>query len=167
MNLKKYFMTVFLSYILYIPSLNAMDLHIGVNSIDVDNFGSGIEYSIGWGADSRNIKKDTNFYYGANFDFGIAQVDVEDLLNYTFDLKVGYLITKEFSIYAIGTGAIQDTNNYESYGFGYGAGLDYKISDSFALSSEYKTYTMTPNINGVAGADYDYKKVGINLKYLF
>ncbi|MEV9527052.1 outer membrane beta-barrel protein [Aliarcobacter butzleri] len=147
---------------------SAIDIHVGASSVDAGRYGSGIEYSIGYGWDNRDKQTNgTGFYWGGSFDLGMAQLDTEDLTNFSFDLKLGYSPVKDLAVYAIGSGAIQGIEDTNSYGFGYGAGVDYKISDSFAVAAEYKTYTMTPDINGYAGVDYDYDKIGVNLKYVF
>lgn len=145
----------------------ATDLHLGVSSVEAMGE-SGTEYSLGFGWDNRDkMKSDTGFFWGGSFDYGIADIKGEDLGTFTGDLKIGYTPLKDLAVYAIGSGAIQSYDSVNAYGFGYGAGIDYKISDSFAVAAEYKSYTMTPDIDGVAGVDYDFDKVGVNLKYIF
>lgn len=145
----------------------AGDIHIGASSVEAMGE-TGTEYSVGYGWNNRDkMKSDTGFFWGGSFDYGIVDIKGEDLGSFTFDIKAGYTPIKNLSVYAIGSGAIQSYDSINAYGFGYGAGADYKINDSFAVAAEYKTYTMTPDIDGYAGIDYDYDKVGVNLKYTF
>ena len=49
------------------------------------------------------------------------------------------------------------------FGFGYGAGIDYRITKNIALNVEYKTYDMVSH----KMPDYTYRKINTNLKYTF
>ena len=47
-------------------------------------------------------------------------------------------------------------------GFGYGAGVDFRITEQVSFDIEYKTYSMTLNYG-----DYDYDRVSTGIKYTF
>ncbi len=155
------------------------DLHMGVSSATIKAQGAedikGTEYTVGFGFDNRKGNpNDKGFYWGGSFDLGYGSLDDTDLdtmYSFTSDIKLGYSITTDLAIYGIGSAGYQtlkgDTGDINGLGFGYGAGVDYKIGKNFSVAGEYKTYAMTINENGYAAGDYDYDKVGVNLKYLF
>ena len=77
------------------------------------------------------------------------------------DLKIGYAPTSSVSVYALGSVLAQKFGSTGAGGFGYGGGINYAVSDSFAVEAQYKAYAMT--YDGLV--DYDYTVAGINLKY--
>lgn len=141
------------------------DFHIGASSAEVLGQ-SFTEYNIGYGVDFYTQK---NIYIGLSFDFAYGNVDLEnskksaDVYSSIADLKLGYaLFDNTLAIYGLGSGALQSIDSLNGAGFGYGAGVDYKINKSFAINVEYKTYDMTSD-----GADYTYEKINSNIKYTF
>ena len=69
----------------------------------------------------------------------------------------------KLAVYAIGSGALQTVDTKDGAGFGYGAGVDYRITKNIALNVEYKTYDMVSD----KMPDYTYEKINTNLKYTF
>lgn len=150
-----------LSSTLYATSTS--DVHIGVSNAKIENENYA-EFNIGLG---YNKYFDSNILFGTSFDLAYGSPKLAnksiDLYTVSADVKLGYaLFDKKLSIYAIGSAAAQLVDDTEAGGFGYGAGVDYRFTDKFALNVEYKTYNMN-----TSSFDYDYKKTGVNLKYIF
>jgi len=79
-----------------------------------------------------------------------------------FDLKAGFVPFKGFSVFALVAAAGQYIESDAAYGFGYGAGMDYALSESVILDVRYKTYSMKDTL-----LDYDYDKAVASLRYKF
>lgn len=139
------------------------ELHIGVANAKIENENYA-EFNIGLG---YNKYFDSNIYFGTSFDFAYGSPKLAsksiDLYTLSADLKLGYaFFDKKLAIYGIGSAAAQSIDSKDGGGFGYGAGVDYRFTDKFALNVEYKTYDMS-----TSAFDYDYEKAGINIKYSF
>ena len=140
------------------------DFHMGISSAEVLDK-SFTEVNMGYGA---NIYTQSNIFVGLAFDVAYGTVDLDnsnsaDVWSSNADLKLGYaFLDNKLALYALGSGALQSIDSLNGAGFGYGAGIDYKISKSFALNVEYKTYDMTSDLD-----DYTYEKINTNLKYVF
>ena len=93
-----------------------------------------------------------------SFDLGSGS----DSLTFTNNLKIGYSIINDLSVYGIGSVGYQNINKLESLGFGYGAGVEYRITKSVKTQFEYKTFDMQNNSNS-----YNYIFSSLNLKYSF
>lgn len=145
-------------------SADTSDFHIGASSAKVleKDF---TEFNIGYGA---NYYTKSNIYIGLALDVAFGSVDLQNGKNATVatssgDLKLGYaLFENKLAVYGIGTGALQSVDSFNGAGFGYGAGVDYKITKNIALNVEYKTYDMTSE-----GDNYTYEKINTNFKYTF
>ena len=155
-----------LSTVLLTTASNAQlvpDFHIGIsNSKVLDKTYS--EFNLGYGF---NKYFDSNIVVGTSIDFAYGSADITnksiDVYTLSGDLKIGYAIfNKDLFLYAIGSGALQGIDNKDGAGFGYGAGVDYRITKNIALNLEYKFYNMTSSI-----FYYDYEKAHLNLKYTF
>ena len=141
------------------------DVHIGIargeNSYESIN-DKGEVYILGVGLTKVF---DTGLYLGGSTD--IEYIDIhtkqtrgENNWGLTLDLRAGYQINY-LSFYAIGgLKAIGDDEDY--VGFGYGAGVEWRLCDTYLLSAEYKVYDLSGS-----RIDYDYTTVGMNIKYLF
>lgn len=70
---------------------------------------------------------------------------------------------KSVNIYTLGGYRIQNFDETSSYGFGYGAGIEYLFEKNIAIALEHKTYAMKSK-NRV---DYDFSTVGLKLEYIF
>ena len=150
-----------------------MDIHLtGVKStatnIDSSEIGAGYGVSVYF---------DNSIYLGLSFDFSGGKLDSntikidnrtstkndDNIYTAGGDFKLGYaFFDKKLAIYGIGSGIYQGIGGIDGAGFGYGAGIDYRITDNIALNLEYKTYSMTSNYG-----DYDYDRVSTGLKYNF
>jgi hypothetical protein len=94
---------------------------------------------------------------------------------YGVDARIGYSYDN-VGVYAIGSGIGQSlkgsdfsgTGSSTSYGFGGGAGVEYKW-DKFTVAAEYKSYSMSNGTNGsgVASRNYTLTTTNILLKYRF
>ncbi len=139
------------------------DFHIGIsNSKVLDKTYS--EFNLGYGF---NKYFDSNIVVGTSIDFAYGSTDITnksiDVYTLSGDLKIGYAIfNQDLFLYAIGSGALQGIDNKDGAGFGYGAGVDYRITKNIALNLEYKFYNMTSS-----RCDYDYEKAHLNLKCIF
>jgi opacity protein-like surface antigen len=163
--IKKITLGAVLAAFLATNAMATKEIHVGTSSVDAGAFGSGIEYSAGWAG--SNLDTGPGIFWGVGFDLGYAQLDTVDITSFSTDLKLGYSPIKDLAVFVIGTGMAQTIDSTNAYGFGYGAGIDYKFAEHFAIGAEYKTYTMTPDVGGYAGVDYTYDKMGVNLKYVF
>ncbi|MCT7632155.1 porin family protein [Aliarcobacter butzleri] len=130
---------------------------IGVNSgkalnIDINEALLSVSYS-------RDFNK---LYTELSFDLGVGS----NSNSYNTNLKAGYLITQDLAVYGIGSAGYQtlkiENNDINSLGFGYGAGVEYRITKSIKTQVEYKTFDMQNNSNS-----YKYSFSSLNLKYSF
>lgn len=150
-----------------------MDIHLtGVSSTAAEI--NAQEIGIGYGV---SVYTDSGIFLGVSFDFSGGtldknQVKIENRTStknddsiYTAggDFKLGYaLFSNKLALYGIGSGIYQSIGGIDGAGFGYGAGVDYRITDNIALNVEYKTYSMTSNFG-----DYDYDRISTGIKYTF
>ena len=71
------------------------------------------------------------------------------------------MFNNKLALYGIGSEFIKDWG-IDGAGFGYGAGIDFRITEQVSFDIEYKTYSMTSNYG-----DYDYDRVSTGIKYNF
>ena len=150
-----------------------MDIHLTGASSTAANIDAS-EIGIGYGV---SVYFDNSVFLGLSFDFSGGKLDsskvkIENKTStknddniYTAggDLKLGYaLFSNKLALYGIGSGIYQGIGGIDGAGFGYGAGIDFRVIDNIALNVEYKTYSMTTNYG-----DYDYDRVSTGLKYNF
>ncbi len=90
----------------------------------------------------------------SNNKSGVSTIEV--------DLKGGYSPFKNFSVFVLVAGAGQYIESNAAYGFGYGVGMDYMLTDSIILDVRYKTYSMKDAL-----LDYDYDKAVASIRYKF
>jgi hypothetical protein len=98
-----------------------------------------------------------------------------DELYYGVDGRLGYSYSN-IGAYGIVSGLgqglkgtnVSGDNSVTSYGFGYGAGVEYKW-ERVALAAEYKTYNMSMGTNGttVVSPEYTLTTSNLLLKYRF
>ncbi|MDY3203849.1 MAG: outer membrane beta-barrel protein [Arcobacter sp.] len=149
-----------------------MDIHlVGISSTaaNIDSKEIGIGYGV-------SLYLDNSIFWGLSFDFSAGKLDNSEIKIdnkttnkndniYTAgaDFKLGYaLFDNKLALYGIGSGIYQSIGGIEGAGLGYGAGVDYRITNNIALNLEYKTYSMTSNYG-----DYDYDRVSSGIKYNF
>lgn len=150
---------------LNLSAQSVADYHIGVSSAKVleKDF---TEVNIGYGV---NWYTQSDIYVGILLEFAYGNLDLEnnksaDVFSSNGDLKLGYsLFDKNLALYGIGSGALQSIDTVNGAGFGYGAGVDYRFTKSFAMNLEYKTYDMTSD----KMPNYTYEKINTNFKYTF
>ena len=150
-----------------------MDIHLTGISSTAANIDAN-EIGIGYGV---SVYLDNSIFLGVSFDFSAGKLDNSQIKieNHTStknddslytaggDFKLGYaLFNSKLAVYGIGSGIYQSIGGIDGAGFGYGAGVDYRITDNIALNVEYKTYSMTSNFG-----DYDYDRVSSGVKYTF
>jgi hypothetical protein len=150
----------------------------GVSSFDLSNGTtslnetikpeSGTQYDIGFATTSVS---DNNIFMGMDSVITFASLSASQVYGLDANLKIGYQPIKGLSGYAIGSLCIDylsGDNNEDGFGYGYGYGLgaEYQFAQHFAANIEWKNKTIHMSTN-VVDYDYDYKTVGLNLKYLF
>jgi opacity protein-like surface antigen len=140
------------------------DVHIGGASSKVLDKDS-TEYNIGYGVTSYS---DNNIYFGISFDLSYGEIELINknlnVYSYSADGKLGYaFFDKKLGAYGIVSGMYQSIDSLNGAGFGYGAGLDYRITDHIAINLEYKTYDMKSD----KMPDYTHEKVISNIKFTF
>lgn len=150
-----------------------MDIHLtGISSTAAEI--NAQEIGIGYGV---SVYTDSGIFWGVSFDFSGGtldknQVKIENktstknddsLYNAGGDFKLGYaLFSNKLALYGIGSGIYQSIGGIDGAGFGYGAGIDYRVIENVSFSVEYKTYSMTSNFG-----DYDYDRISTGIKYSF
>ena len=150
-----------------------MDIHLtGASSTATDINAS--EIGIGYGV---SVYLDNSIFWGVSLDFSGGTLDKNqvkignktstknDDSIYTAggDFKLGYaLFNNKLALYGIGSGIYQGISGIDGAGFGYGAGIDYRVMENVSFSVEYKTYSMTSNFG-----NYDYDRVSTAIKYYF
>ena len=133
---------------------------IGVASVEVGDK-TGTCYDVGFGYGTT----DSGGYWGGAFLFEYANVNNINVIGYAADIRLGLSPTNSFSLYGIGAAMYQSVNDRENAGFGYGGGVEYRITDNIAVNMDYKTFNMKPSKIGFL--DYDYTKTGVSVKYMF
>jgi len=78
------------------------------------------------------------------------------------DLRLGYNISHNLSLYAIGTGAVQYYNHSAYTGIGYGGALEFFLTPNLSIEGAYKTITMSKTNNS-----YDYNVAILSVKIGF
>jgi hypothetical protein len=157
-----------LSPLLLVTALHAtptkMNVSVGVASVDVGEK-SGTGYDVGFGYGKYY---DGGMYWGGEFILEYADLNV-NVIGYAADIRLGYTpvntFLKNFTLYGIGAAMYQSVDDRENSGFGYGAGLEYRITNAIGVNVDYKTFNMTPS--NIGFLDYDYTKIGASVKYMF
>lgn len=150
-----------------------MDLHLtGISSTAAEIDAS--EIGVGYGV---SMYLDNGIYWGVSFDFSGGKLDSgkiiidnktstkndENIYTAGGDFKLGYaLFNNKLALYGIGSGIYQGIGGIDGAGLGYGAGVDFRITNQVSFDIEYKTYSMTSNVG-----DYDYDRVSTAIKYNF
>jgi opacity protein-like surface antigen len=155
---------------LFAGAANAADtdkyVKLGANAGEVKALSTTVDATsaeIGFGANMLwdngfTLGFDTNFDYA---DYGESTSNV--ITTFAVDLKPGYTY-KDITVFGIASAGMQgvESTDQTGYGFGYGAGIEYKALDWLAVAAEHKQYTFTTETH-----DYDYTKSGAYLKILF
>lgn len=136
------------------------DIHAGIAQLNIKDGDEGAVYNLGYGVTKTF---DNRVVFGVAFDLDAGKIESKSIYGLSGDLKLGYNVWDKLNIYAIGGYKIQDLDGVDGYGFGYGAGVEYSITEHIVTAIEYKTYHM----DGRNYKDYDYDTVGLILKYRF
>lgn len=134
-------------------------VYVGVGSADFNDVSETV-YTVGYGF-TKTL--DSKYVWGVDAELEYADIEGESMFGFGAEGKFGYNVLPATNVYGVIGAKMQDMDGYDAYGFGIGAGASYKINDSYSASVEYRTYDM----EGSGGMDYDYDKVGVNLKYSF
>lgn len=136
------------------------DLSIGLSQLNIVNGDDGANLSLGYGV-TRQL--DSKVLLGVAIGLEHANAGDDNIVGISSDLKIGYHLLKSVNIYALGGYRIQNFYETSSYGFGYGAGVEYLFEKNIAIALEHKTYAMKSK-NRV---DYDFSTLGFKLEYIF
>ncbi|MDY0116902.1 MAG: outer membrane beta-barrel protein [Sulfurimonadaceae bacterium] len=127
-------------------------------------------YTIGYGWD-RTFEN--RLYVGGTFAFNFGSIDMRDeitlrtksetITGYDVDMRLGYSLER-VDIFSIVGVAAQGFNNTTAYGFGYGAGISWRIDERWSLGTEYKIHRMTSN---KLPGKYDYDVFVMRLGFRF
>ena len=118
---------------------------------------------------------DNNVAFGTDFGFGHTSMDLGVNGNtaiYTmgFDFKLGYSPLPKLIGYGILGGNYQhisySSDPTNGWGYGYGAGVEYKVLDHMAVNVEYKSEKVKA-VGDIRDISYIYNTTGFNLKYIF
>ena len=130
-------------------------------------------FNVGFGSDTYTA---IGFYTGFDFDVNLGEVYSEEVIGMGIDLNIGWSFFDALAIYgligynsqSIYSSAKSEYNTF--LGLGYGAGVNYKLSNNFAIDVKYKKakleYYDTTN-SEFTGRDFDYTSLGVNLKLSF
>ena len=140
------------------------ELKFGVGEIGVKNTRS-TSYTIAFGATKYT---DNSFLFGLALNLTKGDITLakkkESMYSFCTDIKAGYaLFGQKVSLYALGSALSNSTRSQQSYGFGYGAGVGYRLSDNVALSLEYKTHRLSSD----KVQDYDYETFNGFMSWVF
>ena len=157
--MKKIVATTFL--VGFFSSAFAMDTKFygGVSAAEIDNH-SYTQYTIG---QNTGTKFDNNIFFA--FANGLSYGRVKSGVSATtvdLDLKLGYEFVENLIGYGIGTGAIQFYDESTYTGLGYGAALEYRISQTVSVEGSYKTMNMSKSNHS-----YDYDTANLGVKFGF
>lgn len=123
--------------------------------VDGENY---TQYNVGYTSQTR-LENQIILGFGNTLSYGNVNSGKE-LIGLDMDLKAGYEIYKDLTAFAIGTGAVQSVDNNSSWGLGYGAALEYRLTSNVDLEGSYKIINMNES-NG----DYDYKTTNFGVKF--
>lgn len=137
------------------------DIHVGVGSVNV-NGERAADWSLGLGL--SGVIYD-NVYVGGNIDSEFVNVNGEDIVGVTGELKAGYVFENGLIGYGlVGAKGMNYSHDVNGVGFGAGLGVEYKVCPHAVAALEYKNYDMT--MEG-STSDYGHESLGVKIKYLF
>ncbi|MFW9620218.1 MAG: outer membrane beta-barrel protein [Sulfurospirillum sp.] len=134
-------------------------VHGSISSASVDGEHKAA-YTIGYGI-TKTL--DNKVFFGVAFDGEYSNLSDGPLYGAGTDFKLGYNVWDKVNAYGILGAKLQSVDGNAGYGLGYGLGVDYPITRTISAAVEYKNY----NMNASNIPDYDYKTLGLNLKYAF
>ena len=137
----------------------------GGKNVDASTYGIGYAAQRQW---------ESGFTIGMGMDFNLVNLndDIRDsdtstgtfssLYGVDVDLKAGYTL-KKFTIFGLASFCGEETSNWATMGFGYGAELQYEIIKKITIGANYKILKMDPSF----GDNYDYTMTKGFLRYNF
>ena len=137
------------------------DIHLSIGIMDLQGENDTIN-SIGYGVSK---KFDNNIIIGSDVDIGFATFKEENMLEYSFEPKIGYSFFKKLNLLAIGGYKYVDTESFNSNGYGYGLAIEYELQEHFSFETRYMYYEMT--FENLTDITYDDSKFEFTFKYIF
>ncbi len=143
-------------------------LYIG-SGIKMDS-DSEMVHAIGW---STTDTKSSGLVLGMTLEAEYSKLDEVTTYGLAGEGKVGMNVTQNVDVYGIVGGKVEsfradETDGLNAYGFGFGLGAEYKLSDSMSVEAKYVTYSMTTaEDDPIDNVDYDSSKAAVNLRYTF
>lgn len=135
------------------------DIHGGISRATIDGEHKAA-FDIGYGI-TKTL--DNKVLLGVAFNGEYSNLTDGAMYGAGTDFKLGYNVWNKMNAYGILGAKLQSVDGNAGYGLGYGLGLDYPITRAISAAVEYKSY----NMNASNIPDYDYKTLGLNLKYAF
>ncbi len=142
--------------------LNAVDfdtkVSVGATSakLDGENY---TQYGLGYTANT-NLNNGIILGFGNSLYYGNVKSGV-DVTTLDMDLRAGYEVMHNLTLFAIGSGVGQYMDNSTSAGLGYGASLEYKLTQHVFLEGMYKTTDMRYSTDN----KYDYDTTNFAVKF--
>ncbi|WP_419677651.1 outer membrane protein [Aliarcobacter lanthieri] len=153
-----FFITFFLGLF---SVLNAFDTKIfaGVTAgkVDGDTY---TQFTVGQSSTTR-VAQSFIFGFANSLSYGKVRSGAS-ATTVDLDLKAGYDILHNLTIYGIGSGAVQYYDDSTYTGLGYGGSLEYRFTPTLALEGTYKTMRMSKSSHS-----YDYNTANLSLKVGF
>jgi opacity protein-like surface antigen len=130
---------------------------IGASSAEIDGE-SYTQYGLGY-TSNKTLDNGIILGFGNSISYGNVTSGIE-VTTLDMDVRAGYEIINNLTGYALGTGVYQYMDDNSATGLGYGASLEYKLTDNIALEGSYKTTNMRYSTN-----DYDYSTSNFAVKF--
>ena len=124
--------------------LHASELYtmLGVNA-EKTALDEGKGISFGWGVKSVF---ENSWFVDIGFLLGYSYIEKDNRYRYGFDCKSGYK-QDGVQIFALVSGIMQNYGIYNSAGFGYGGGVEYRFNgSSLGVGSALRHYDMTSEV---------------------
>lgn len=109
---------------------------------------SQLQYGLGYGFTSYH---NNGFAWSSETFLDYAQLEDTNVIGFGTALKLGYsMFSNDLYLYGLGGLLVQDVGD-GAYGFGFGAGVNYRFAEHFSVGAEYQQYSMQE-----LTVDYDY-----------
>lgn len=132
----------------------------GVVSMSVENE-SGLGGDISYKYASYNP-----VYLGWKMSFEFGNIKDVEIYNYSVDIRLGAMPSKDVAIYGIGSIMKQSLDGRESGGYGAGGGIEYRLTKNISTSLDYISYSMSPTTVSTL-KDYHFDKAIGSLNFNF
>jgi len=157
--MKKVLLAIF--FLGLFSSLNASDtkLFVGLTAGEIDDT-SYKQLTIGQSSFLIN-QEEFSLGFANSLSYGTVRGS-KSATTVDLDFRLGYNISYNLSLYAIGTGAVQYYDHSAYTGIGYGGALEFFLTPNISLEGTYKTLTMSKTNNS-----YDYDAAMLSVKVGF